>query len=202
MPLLNGLRIDNGNLTTMLNFQDTAIAHGATMFNRLEWVARGADGNIYLTETGRDNPASRWNDELADGGVFAQHHIDRAANQGATGPDDANYEDYYGRIIMLNTATDEIEVFMEGGPSFSADVPSASYPEVQLSNPDGLGFGTFNGQEYMLICEDLNGTSNGRMPQGVSNRTCELFMLDMSIDNPGYDDLIRIAEVPIGAVTE
>jgi secreted PhoX family phosphatase len=192
--------LDMTQLDNILNYQDSAIAHGATMFNRLEWVAYGsADGHVYLTETGRDNPAGSWNDELADGGVFAQHHIDRAADQGVSGPDDGQYEDLYGRIIRLNTTNDSIEVFMEGGPSYAADVPVAQYPEVHLSNPDGLGFGTFNGQEYMLICEDLNGTSNGRMPQGYTNRTCELFMLDMSIANPTYSDLIRIAETPIGA---
>jgi len=194
------VEIDNASLETMLHFQDSAIAHGATMFNRLEWVAYNeADGNIYMTETGRDNPASRWNDELADGGVFAPHHITRASDQGTTGPDDANYADYYGRILKLDVQTDEITSFFEGGPEYSSEVTMSSYPETQLSNPDGLGFVTIGSSTYMLICEDLNGTSNGRMPIGFTNRTCEMFMLDMAIANPSLDDLIRIAQVPLGA---
>ncbi|UKN03505.1 DUF839 domain-containing protein [Paracrocinitomix mangrovi] len=194
------VEIDNTVWDNMLNFKDTAIAYGATMFNRLEWVAYNPhDGNVYFTETGRDNPASKWNDELADGGVFAQHHIDRANNMFASGPDDADYVDYYGRILKLDVTTNEITSFFEGGPNYGGDVPSAAYPETHLSNPDGLGFITIGDITYMLICEDLNGTSNGRMPQGVSNKTCELFMLDMTISDPSFEDLIRIAEVPTGA---
>ncbi|MCH2233924.1 MAG: DUF839 domain-containing protein [Crocinitomicaceae bacterium] len=194
------VEIDNSSLVTMLNYADSAIAHGATMFNRLEWVAYNeADGNVYLTETGRDNPASRWNDELADGGKFARHHFARADEQFRTGPDDADYVDYYGRILKLDVTTSEISVYLEGGPNYGGDVHEDDYPATHLSNPDGLGFITIGDVTYMLICEDLNGTSNGRMPMGYSNRTCEMFMLDTRIQEPTLEDLIRIAQVPIGA---
>jgi secreted PhoX family phosphatase len=194
------VEIDNSDLDNMLNFESIAIAGGATMFNRLEWVVYNeGDGNVYFTETGRDNPASRWIGELADGGVFADHHNARAAAQGVTGPDDEAYVDYYGRVLKLDVTTDEVSVYMEGGPDYDGDVAEADYPSTHLSNPDGLGFITIGDVSYMLICEDLNGSSNGRMPAGYSNRTCELFMLDMRITSPTLDDLIRIAEVPIGA---
>lgn len=194
------IEIDNADFSNMLNYQAVAIAGGATMFNRLEWIAYNPkDGNVYLTETGRDNPASRWNDELADGGVFPQHHIDRANAQYASGPDDADYRDYYGRVLKLDRVTNEVTVHIEGGPDYANDVPETDYPSTHLSNPDGLGFIVIGDKSYMLICEDLNGTSNGRMPMGYSNRTCELFMLDMTITNPSLDDLIRIAQVPKGA---
>ncbi len=84
-------------------------------------------------------------------------------------------------------------------PSYGGDVALEDYPSTHLTNPDGLGFITIGEVSYMLICEDLNGTSNGRMPMGVANRTCELFMLDMRIEEPGINDLIRLAEVPYGA---
>ena len=194
------VEIDNTDLNKMLHFQDEAIALGATMFNRLEWIAYSPkDGNVYMTETGRDNPASRWNDELADGGKFAQHHIDRANKQYATGPDDLDYRDYYGRVLKLDIVTNEVSVYIEAGPEYADDVDPSDYPSTHLSNPDGLGFITIGDVSYMLICEDLNGTSNGRMPMGTSNRTCEMFMLDMRIANPTLDDLIRIAQVPVGA---
>ena len=59
----------------MLNYADSAIAHGATMFNRLEWVEYNeADGNVYLTETGRDIylTASKgwWSDKYNGVGIF------------------------------------------------------------------------------------------------------------------------------------
>ncbi|MGB1103402.1 MAG: alkaline phosphatase PhoX [Crocinitomicaceae bacterium] len=193
------VEIDNEDLATMLDFTSVAIENGATMFNRLEWVAYDEIGeHVYMTETGRDNPASRWNDEMEDGGMIASHHYARANNQFTT-PDDPVYADYYGRVLKLDVDTEEISVYLEGGPNFGSDVVEADYPSTHLSNPDGLGFITIGDVSYMLICEDLNGTSNGRMPAGYDNRTCELFMLDMRIENPSLDDLIRIATVPIGA---
>jgi secreted PhoX family phosphatase len=194
------VEIDNGDLNTMLHFQDEAIAGGATMFNRLEWIAYSPkDGNVYMTETGRDNPAGSWADEYADGGQFAKHHIARANAQYVSGPNDGDYRDYYGRVLKLDVATNEVSVFIEGGPEYAANVDPSEYPSTHLSNPDGLGFIVIGDKSYMLICEDLNGSSNGRMPMGYSNKTCELFMLDMTIANPGLNDLIRIAEVPMGA---
>lgn len=193
------IEIDNTDPEVMLHYQDHAIAAGATMFNRLEWIVYNeGDGNIYITETGRDNPASRWNDELEDGGTFAIHHHRRANDQFVT-PDHENYADYYGRVLKLDVETNEVSVYLEGGPNFGTEVPEDHYPSTHLSNPDGLGFITIGEVSYMLICEDLNGTSNGRVPAGYSNRTCEMFMLDMTIENPTLNDLIRIAEVPFGA---
>lgn len=191
--------IDNQDFNTMLNFKAAATAAGGTMFNRLEWVAfNPADGNVYLTETGRDNPSSRWNDELAAGGVFASHHYTRAAAQG-TSPDSADYWDYYGRVLKLDTDNDQISIFLEGGPYFDTDPTISNYPPYHLSNPDGLNFMTVGNTTYMIICEDLNGTSNGRMPAGVTNRSCEMFMLNMNINNPSHNDLIRIGQTPVGA---
>ncbi len=195
------IEIDNGRMEKMLTYQEEAINAGATMFNRLEWVAYNqADGNIYITETGRDNPASRWNDEMYRGGVYASHHNTRATAQGTT-VEDPSYVDYYGRIIKLDVTTDDVSVTLEAGPEFhnTPDVSISQYPETHLSNPDGLTFMTVGTETYMVICEDLNGTSHGRMPAGISNRSCEMFILDMSIANPTLDDLVRIAQTPVGA---
>ncbi len=197
------VEIDNTDFNKMLNFSDEAVAVGATMFNRIEWVVE-INGKVYFTETGRDNPASRWAGEAADGAVFAPHHLARAADQsnefGTTiTPLSSQYWDYYGRIIEYDPATSQTRVFMEGGPYFTVDPDVASYPDKHLSNPDGLNKIEINGKSYMLINEDLNGTSRGRTPAGIGNRTCELFLLDMSIANPTLNDLVRIAVVPVGA---
>jgi hypothetical protein len=51
----------------------------------------------------------------------------------------------------------------------------------------------------MVINEDLNGSSFGRVPAGVNNRTCELYLFDMSDPTPTVNELKRISIVPIGA---
>jgi secreted PhoX family phosphatase len=195
------IEIDNGKFDKMLNFEEEAINAGATMFNRLEWLAYNeSDGNIYVTETGRDNPAGRWRDDMYKGGVVAQLHEDRATAQG-TDPMSGNYVDYYGRIIKLDVSTDDVTVALEAGPEYhnNPNVPISNYPDNHLSNPDGLTFMTVDQTTYMVICEDLNGTSHGRMPAGISNRACELYILDMTIQNPSLNDLVRIAQTPVGA---
>ncbi len=179
---------------------DQAIAAGATMYNRLEWVAYDpASGDIFMAETGRDNPGSRWEGENADGAVHAPHHIARAAEQGVSSPNDDEYWDYYGRVLKLDATTWDVSVYLEAGPYFEDSPTISQYPDKHLSNPDGMNVMTINGQSYMLILEDLNGTSNGRVPAGVATRTCEAWMLDMSIENPTEDDLIRISVAPYGA---
>ena len=192
------VEIDNTDWNKMLNFADEAEAVKATMFNRLEWVALDeSTGKVYLTETGRDNPASRWADESAAGMPHAPHHLVRAAAQG-THPDSAAYWDYYGRILEFDPSNNEVSVFLEGGPYLPvADLQS--YPTNHLSNPDGLSFLSVGSKTYMVIQEDLNGQSYGRVPDGVNNRTCEVYIYDMDDPTPTLAKLKRISVVPVGA---
>ncbi|MAX81925.1 MAG: phosphatase [Crocinitomicaceae bacterium] len=193
------IEINNTQLSNMLDVESIAFAQGATMFNRVEWVTLSENGKVYFTETGRDNPGGRWADEHAAGGTHAEHHTMRALQQN-THPDSADYADYYGRVMEFDPATDEMRVFVAGGPEYGAsDVPLSQYPEKHLSNPDGLSILRVEGREFLMICEDLNGRSYGRMPAGISNSTCEMFLLDMSIHNPTVNDLMRVAMVPEGA---
>ncbi|MBX2826759.1 MAG: DUF839 domain-containing protein [Flavobacteriaceae bacterium] len=199
------VEIDNTDFEKMLNFKDEAVAAGATMYNRLEWVTINKNtGKVYMTETGRDNPWDRWADEAAEGAVYAPHHIQRAADQGASGPDDENYWDYYGRILEFDPATGEINIFVEAGPYFPTSPSVNDYPAKHLSNPDGLNMLYVNvaGEDrtYMLINEDLNGTSFGRTPiEYPDDRMCEMYLLDMEVTNPTVDDLIRLTQTPRGA---
>ncbi|GAB5398818.1 MAG: hypothetical protein Aureis2KO_04030 [Aureisphaera sp.] len=199
------VEIDNTDFSKMLNFKDEAVAAGATMFNRLEWVTINKNtGKIYMTETGRDNPGDRWIDEAAEGAVYAPHHIQRAADQGATGPDDENYWDYYGRILEFDPASGNVSIFVEAGPFFPVSPSVNDYPTKHLSNPDGLNMLYVNvaGEDktYMLINEDLNGTSFGRTPiEYPDDRMCEMYILDMEVANPTVDDLIRLTQTPRGA---
>jgi secreted PhoX family phosphatase len=193
------VEINNTDINKMLNYHHEAVNVGATMFNRLEWVTYDKETKaVYLTETGRDNPGGRWADENAKGAVHAAHTIARANDQGTT-PNSGDYWDYYGRVLKYDPATEDVTVQIEGGP-YSAHSPSISqYPENHLSNPDGLSNITIHGRPYLVICEDLNGTSNGRVPAGISNRACELYLLDLTIANPTTKDLIRVNVGPVGA---
>lgn len=197
--------ISMDNMEQVLSVADTAVKHKATMYNRIEWVTYDAGTNkVYFTETGRDNPASRWSDEHAEGAVHAPHHLDRATAQG-THPDSSAYWDYYGRILAYSLADSSISVHLEGGPYHASDIDSATYENMygksnkHLSNPDGLGLLKVGNKTYLIVQEDLNGSSYGRVPQGYSERPCELFLLDVDITNPTVDDLIRITHSAWGA---
>ncbi len=196
------VEIDNTDIDNMLNFAERAINEGATVFNRLEWVAVDySTGKVYMTETGRDNlgAASSWVNAINSGASPAQHHVVRSAALGLT-PVSATYTDFYGRVLEYDPATEEVTVHIEGGPDFSATqtVPAASYPAKHLSNPDGLNFLYTGGKTYMIISDDLNGVSYGRMPDNKPV-VCEAYLLDMEIENPTIDDLVRISATPIGA---
>ncbi len=199
------VEIDNEDFTKMLNYKDEAVAAGATMFNRLEWVTINKNtGKIYMTETGRDNPGDRWNDEAVEGAVYAPHHIQRAVDQGVTGPGDENYWDYYGRILEYDPTTGDTSIYVEAGPFFAVSPDVNNYPAKHLSNPDGLNMLYVNvageNKTYMLINEDLNGTSFGRTPlEYPDDRMCEMYLLDMEVENPTIDDLIRLTQTPRGA---
>ncbi|MEM9821598.1 MAG: alkaline phosphatase PhoX [Bacteroidota bacterium] len=184
----------------MLDHKNFAVEKGATMFNRIEWVALNPENNfVYFTATGRDNPGGRWADENANGAVHHPANIARAQAQGLDSPNAPEYVDYYGRIWEYNPKTSETRVYLEGGPFFADSPEEADYPEKHLSNPDGLSVMQIDGKSFLVIQEDLNGTSNGRVPAGISNRMCELYILDLSIQNPTIDDLVRLTIVPAGA---
>ncbi|MEL7119858.1 MAG: alkaline phosphatase PhoX [Bacteroidota bacterium] len=200
----NWVEIENNDPEKMLGFKDQAVAAGATMYNRIEWVAvDSTTGIVYWTETGRDNPGSRWRDEAADGAVHDPYTLARAAEFN-THPDSSDYPDYYGRIWAYNPETDLNYVIIEGGPFFTESPSVADYPEKHLSNADGLNVIYIPNDQggvspFLLIMEDLNGSSRGRMPAGISNRTCEVYLLDLAIENPTIDDLIRLTATPRGA---
>lgn len=193
------IEMNNEDVSEMLNFQQIALSRGATMFNRLEWVVYDkTNGKVYMTETGRDNPGGRFAGGTALGGVHAAHTLARAAEQGVSSPDDSEYWDYYGRVLVFDPETNKVDVLLEGGPYLPNEPAQAEYPETHLSNPDGLGMFYHPTGTYLLINEDLNGTSMGRTPAGISNRTCELYLLDLSKE-ASIDNLVRIAAVPKGA---
>lgn len=133
------------------------------------------------------------------------HYItQRAAAQGA-GINSDDYKDFYGRVLQFNPTTDEMTVLIEGGandPMYDnkPSVSTSRYPEIHLSNPDGLSIMYQpNGKRYLVIQEDINGRTMNRMPWAMSNNICELFLLDLSISEPVVQDLVRISATPNNA---
>lgn len=209
--------------SNMLNFEEQALAAGATMFNRNEWVAIDKmTGIIYWTETGRDAPGGRFAQGIEAGGVLAPHHIALADSQQTrireTYPDSVvtadgpGYRDYYGRVLGYNPETEEVFTVIDGGPYLEESPDLDDYPETHLSNPDGLNVMYIDGKPFLVICEDLNGETFGRMPfentrdgsdagLGIRHRMCELYLLRIPEENgsASVDDLIRITATPLGA---
>lgn len=206
------ISIEN-NLDTLLNLNTVAIRRGATMFNRLEWGAQH-NGKIYICETGRDG--FNYNSGNALNGVISPSLVDGYKARFAivngtsfTGTNAAaadsvrigRFADYYGRVIEFDPATDNVRSFLEGGPFRSSATSNElpQYPDKHLSNPDGIDFFTFGSKTYMMIQEDLNGTSYNRMPNGLTGTICEAYLLDMSIPGPTINDLQRLTACSPGA---
>ncbi|OSZ79382.1 hypothetical protein CAP35_14310 [Chitinophagaceae bacterium IBVUCB1] len=206
------ITIEN-NLDTLLNLNTVAIRRGATMFNRLEWGAQH-NGKIYICETGRDG--FNFNSGIALNGVVSPSLVDGykarfAIVNGVSFPGTnaaaadsvrvGKFFDYYGRVIEFDPATDNVRSFIEGGPfkSSSTSDQLPLYPEKHLSNPDGIDFFTFGSKTYMMIQEDLNGTSYNRMPNGLTGTVCEAYLVDMSIPAPTINDLQRLTACSPGA---
>jgi hypothetical protein len=204
------------DLDTMLNISKFGLRNGATMFTRLEWVAYNkGNGKVYVTETGNDNPGSAFKAT----GVVAPHLVLAYKNRYklVTGSDFPNsdaaaadsvrngaFKDYYGRVLELDLTTNEVKTYIEGGPynGSAASKPVNQYPSIHFSNPDGLNFMHVGSKDYMIISEDLNGRNWGRTPaeyQGSNQIICEAYLLDMSIPNPTFSDLIRVAACSPGA---
>jgi hypothetical protein len=206
------ITIEN-NLDTLLQLNTVAVRRGASMFNRLEW-GTVANGKLYITETGRD--AFTFNTGNARYGVISQGLIDgykarfrvlKGVNftgtdaQAADSVRAGKFNDYYGRVLEFDPVTNLIRSYIEGGPLSPASVSQNrfAYPPIQFSNPDGIHNINIDGKEYLIIQEDLNGTNWNRMPTGVSQIICETYLLDLTIPNPTFNDLIRITACAPGA---
>lgn len=206
------ITIEN-NLDTLLDLNAVAIRRGATMFNRLEW-GQYHNGNIYICETGRD--AFNYNSGIAKNGVVSMSLVDGYKTRfkiekgydfplrdadAADSVRQGKFFDYYGRVLQFNIASEKVRSYIEGGPlaPSSASQNRFAYPSIHLSNPDGVDFITIGDKDYMIIQEDLNGVNWNRMPAGLTQTQCETYLLDMSIPNPSFRDLIRLTASAPGA---
>jgi uncharacterized protein len=225
-PVNNWIEINNMSLDTMMKISSVAFTKGATPFCRAEWVAYDKNtGKVYFTETGNDN----WAPKDKPNATISKPMIDffrkRNAELPATGlpsgwakkdltgitdaqiadslkADKYRLYDVYGRITEYDPSTGKVRTFLEGGPFFITSPTAAAYPSRHLTNPDGLSFMYMDGKSYMIIQEDLNGRTFGRVPSELNvsgGSICEMFLLDMTKSNPTVSDLFKVAAIPAGA---
>jgi len=181
------------------NINDMAVKNGASMFLRNEWVTTDKNtGIMYWSETGKDEGGRSFLSGRKAGGVVHPVHETLAKERGLPSAADDRYEDPFGRVWFYDPKTDTIGVVIHGGPS--KKLTETNYPYNHLSNPDGLNTMVIDGETFLVICEDLNGLSHGRVPPGVQNKTCEVYLLPREkAGRATADDLIRISAVPRGA---
>lgn len=119
----------------LLNARDTAIALGATMFIRHEWISK-IGNKIYIAETGRDTlDISNYS---PNGGKPASYFT--MINEGVI-------SDPHGRILEYDLLTQKITPAVVGG--------QASNTAINFSSPDCiLAFTDDNGKQ-ILISEDI-----------------------------------------------
>ena len=165
------------------NVGSVAFRRGATMFTRLEWAV--ANGNkLYMAETGNDG--ANYRSGMALGGVPSNHFMRQDTLGGQ--PRDSAFADFYGRVLELDLVTNTLRPFLEGGVG----------NKFTFSNPDGLSLHKQDGKNFLIVVEDINGTSQKR--SGSNGITiCEAFFLDLSIQNPTLNDLRLFVASPAEA---
>jgi secreted PhoX family phosphatase len=165
---------------SLLKIRDVAIDSGATLFMRHEWFER-VGNKIYITETGHDE--EDWGEYIERGANVASALLPYMEGTVA--------HDVHGRLLVFDTETNQMSTHLEGG--FNSDSSKV------FSNPDNITKVTFGGKDYLLFCEDLNAADKGRIPAYAYNQGkyyTEMFLLDLSIENPTIDDLFRFAVGP------
>lgn len=181
------------DLATMMTARDVALAGGATIFMRLEWV-EGADGMVYITETGRGKQFDV-SGAIAQGGILAKHLQTLDA---ADGTEDGLAVDMYGRVLRFDPATNKVDVFLEGGGETSADDISGNH----LSSPDGLASTVIDNKTYLVINEDMNPSGAPANPAHFSSKLNEIYFLDITDGEPKtVADLKRFVVGPKGCET-
>ena len=170
--------------TSLINCTQVAMNKGAGMFIRHEWIQE-INGKFYITETGEDN--FDWKDGISRGGSVP-NYVKSLSTGGTT------YDDCFGRILEFDPATNKMRSYLEGG--FFADSSGC------FSNPDCNTAVIIGGKPWMVMCEDINWYDRGRSGKtGEAQKQFynEVYFLDMSIENPTVDDLLRFAAMPKGA---
>lgn len=173
--------------TSLLYIRDVAMEMGATVFIRHEWI-EDYNGKLYISETGDDD--FDWSKAINMGATIPSY-VDRFHKSGN------KYDDVFGRILEFDPATNKMRVYLECGRSVSDS-------SKVFSNPDCLTKVTMNGTTYLVMSEDINWYSKGRVDKETEARKMfvnELYWVDLAITEPTVDDALRFAVGPQGCET-
>ncbi len=90
--------------------------------------------------------------------------------------------------MEFDPLTNKMSVYLEGG--IRKDSLGC------FSNPDCNTMISIGGRTYLILSEDIVGMDRGRSGKDPKNYYNELYFLDMSIESPTVDDLMRFAVAP------
>lgn len=169
---------------SLIHARKVAIENGATLFMRHEWMDV-INGKLYIAETGKD--LFDWSDYLA----YTTPATHFTLNNEGIG------KDPYGRILVFDPELNSMNVFLEGGTALKDSTKN-------FSNPDCIVKLEHNNTTYLVMSEDLVGTTQNRISKEAIEAGeiyCEIYFLDMAKENPKVDDLMRFAVAPNGAET-
>ena len=173
--------------TSLANIRKIAMEKGATIIVRHEWIQE-IDGKYYICETGKDFPD--WDQTLALGGTIPPW-IDKYCTS-----EDGVIDDVFGRVLEYDPSKETMRSYLEGG-MLSDSVGCFSNPDCNTA----VSIGT---KTYLVLSEDINWCDRGRVSaeaEKAKDFYNEIYFLDMSIENPTVDDLMRFAVAPLGSET-
>ncbi len=172
---------------SLINCCEEAKKKGATMFVRHEWLEE-INGKLYISETGEDN--FDWVNSESQGGTVP----DYLSKNFSKVP--GYYDDCFGRILEFDPSTNRMRSYLEGG--FFSDSSGC------FSNPDCNTSVILGGRTFLVISEDINNFTRGRVSkdaEAAKQYYNEIYFLDMSIEDPTVDDLMRFCVAPRGSET-
>jgi secreted PhoX family phosphatase len=173
--------------TSLVNCRKIAVEMGATLIVRHEWVEE-INGKLYISETGEDY--MNWDASLALGGTVPKYIKDNFTDE------NGKMDDPFGRILEFDPSTNKMSSYLEGG-MFSDSIGC-------FSNPDCNTSVVLGDKTYLVLSEDINWCDRGRVSKDAEEAKefyNEIYFLDMSIENPTVEDLLRFAVAPKGSET-
>jgi secreted PhoX family phosphatase len=167
-----------------LNYaREVAQRMGATIFNRLEDIDMDVSGTIYIAETGADSVDL--SASINNGGILANHLAPLSIGNN-------KIDDPYGRVLKFDPLTNSMSVFIQGG--------TASDGKTNFASVDNLACDRSRNILYMQ--EDLISNTRGRLPSFItssSNWICEMYAINLSVQNPTVNDIKRFSVFPKGS---
>lgn len=173
--------------TSLVNCRKIAVQNGATLIIRHEWIEE-IDGKYYICETGKDY--MNWDQSIASGGTIPSWVKNDLTDE------NGKMDDPFGRVLCFDPSNNKMYSYLEGG-MFSDSIGC-------FSNPDCNTSVTIGSKTYLVLSEDINWCDRGRVSQEAEEAKefyNEIYFLDMSIENPTVDDLLRFAVAPLGSET-